>query len=124
MGTSVQTIVIFRLPPLPPSSQTRCLDERMPHASIHERGREDELLEVILLDPSDAKRRVVMKKQVSLERGSTNELLEVILLDPSDAKRRCLMKKQVSLERGTKKGGESLPGDCGRFQPITADGTV
>ena len=69
-GHNPLLIIIYRLPPLPPSSQTRCLDERVPDASIHERGREDELLEVILLDPSDAKRRVLMKKQVSLERGS------------------------------------------------------
>ena len=55
-----------------------------------ERGSTNELLEVILLDPSDAKRRLLMKKQVSLERGSTNELLDVILLNPSDAKRRFL----------------------------------
>ena len=60
----------------------------MPDASIHERGCENELLEVILLDPSDAKRCFLMKKQVSLQRGCENELLEVILLDPSDAKRR------------------------------------
>ena len=47
-----------------------------------ERGRENELLEVILLDPSDAKRCFLMKKQVSLERGRENDLLVVILLDP------------------------------------------
>ena len=51
-------------------------------------GRENELLDVILLDPSDAKRRLLMKTQVSLERDSTNELLKIILLHPSDAKRR------------------------------------
>ena len=66
----------------------------MPDASIHEKGREDELLEVILLDPSDAKRRLLMEKQVSLERGRGNELLDVMLLDPSDAKRHFLVKKK------------------------------
>ena len=54
-------------------------------------GLENELLDVILLDPSDAKRRLLMKAQVSLERGRENELLDVILLDPSDAKRRFLI---------------------------------
>ena len=68
-----------------------------------------------LLDPSVAKRRFLLKTQVSLERGSTNELLEVILLDPSDAKRRFLMKKEVSLERGSKKGGEGWAADYHRI---------
>ena len=37
-----------------------------------QRGRESELFEVILLNPSDAKRcflKIIMKKQVSPERG-------------------------------------------------------